>query len=198
MSNRSIFAAVFITEFALLMVEMAAFKITVSYFGSTMPVWANIIGVIMIGSALGYYGGGVSTAQWGINQTVFFLTIITAGVFIAFTPLLSFAVGDVIASRSAISISSLLYTLLLFGIPAFLIELIPPFAVYLKNKAVETAGATTGSLYGCAAVGGLAGLLFATFVTLPLAGVKETFFVAGGSLIIFGLCHICRKTNDAS
>jgi len=152
----------------------------------------------MIGSALGYYGGGVGTVRWRIDQTVFSLTIIAAGVFIAFTPLLSFAVGNVIASRGSISISSLLYALLLFGIPAFLIELIPPFAVYLKNKTVETAGTTTGSLYGCAAVGGLAGLLFATFVTLPLVGVKETFFIAGGSLIIFGLYHINNKTNGAS
>lgn len=190
--NKFFLFLVFITEWAILMLEMAAFKMFVPYFGSSLYIWGNIIGIVMIGASLGYYFGG-RIADAYPKENLLIKIVFFTGLFIVFIPFLSSFLLFFASGTSYPVVASFFYGILLFGLPAFLIEIVPPFIVRLNNKMVETTGKTAGSVYGFSTLGGVSGVIFSSFFTLPFLGTKETIFLAGIVLLLcgaFGLLKI--------
>ncbi len=187
-----LFLLVFITEWALLMVEMAAFKMFAPYFGSSLYIWGNIIGIVMIGASLGYWFGG-RIADKIPQKKILILIVLFAGVFIISIPFLFFIFLRFFDIKSNLLFFSFFFGIPLFGIPAFLIELAPPFATRILNKDLQTTGKSIGSIYGFSTIGGILGIIMASLITLPFWGVKETFLFAGGILIFFALLFLLKE-----
>ena len=173
---------VFITEWALLMVEMVAFKTFAVHFGGTIYVWGNVIGMVMIGSSAGYYCGGRIADARPCRKNLMAILLV-AGLFIVTLPFfISIFFSSFNVSENFFWWAFVL-SLFLCGLPALLIEMTPPFAVRLINKNLSETGISVGKVYGFSALGGIAGIVTSSFVTLPFFGARETLFIAGGVLI---------------
>ncbi len=174
---------VFITEWALLMVEMVAFKIFAVHFGSTIYIWGNVIGMVMIGSSMGYYLGG-RIADKNPHEKILMMIVLITGVFILILPFfLSFILFSFNVFEN-FSFWAFFLGIFLCAIPALLVEMVPPFITRLINYKLSVTGLSVGKVYGFSAIGGIAGILTATFITIPFLGLRETLFIAGGVLVL--------------
>ena len=66
--NNFLLAVAFISGLAVMAMEISASRLLAPYFGTSIFVWTNIIGVVMVALSLGYYFGGklaeVKPIQW--------------------------------------------------------------------------------------------------------------------------------------
>ncbi|MBI2638875.1 fused MFS/spermidine synthase [Candidatus Peregrinibacteria bacterium] len=194
MSRFFLFLTVFITGMAVMAVELTASRLLAPYFGASLFVWTNIIGVVMAALALGYFVGGklADRNNGATAQKILYPIILATGVFITLIPFVGkpvflFAYGAIERQNLSIFLGSLVATLVLFLIPFFLLGMVSPLAARLSFKKMDSAGSTVGSLYAFSTLGSIVGTFLPVLVTIPFLGSRETFFLFGGMLIMLGV-----------
>ena len=86
--NGLLILQVFIAGVCSLAVEVSASRLLIPYFGDSIFVWANLIGLILLYLTIGYYVGG-RLADRLPDVRVFYALTIVAAIFIALVPALA-------------------------------------------------------------------------------------------------------------
>lgn len=191
---------VFITGMAITAVEITASRALAPYFGTSLFVWANIIGSVLLALAIGYSIGG-KLADARPSRPLLLLLVLAAGIWTAFIPLFIKLVAPNIALAFIASAGSLLLiagsfivAVLVFVPPVFLLAMVSPFALRLATKDVASAGHVAGSLYSVSTVGSLIGIFLPSFILIPFVGVRETFIGASALLILIAASGLGRRS----
>ncbi len=197
MHRRFLFLTVFITGMAVTAVELTASRLLAPYFGASLFVWTNIIGVVLAALALGYFiGGKLADRNNGATaQKILYPVILVTGALITVIPFVGkpiflFAYNAISTQRLSIFLGSLVATLILFLIPLLLLGMVSPLAARLSFKKMDTAGSTVGSLYAFSTLGSIIGTFLPVLATIPFLGSRETFFLFGGILMLLGIFGI--------
>ncbi len=184
-SRRTMVGAAFIGGFAVMSLELLEARLAAPYFGSSVLVWTNIIGVILAALALGAWLGGVavdrrpdgrwaSAALFGAGVWALGMSALGRGALLLFTSL-----PQQIATPAA--------SLLLFAPPSFLLGAVPPVLWRLLVRDVERSGHEAGLLSAAGTVGSLVGTYLTGYVLLPRFGVESLLIMLSGLLIIYAL-----------
>lgn len=174
---------------AVMTVELSAVRTLQPFFGSTTPVWTNVIATALGALALGYALGG-RIADRRPSATLLFGLLAGAGLLVsaaavAVTPV-SWAFlargADLEATASLHWKGSLGATLVVFAPSLVVFGMVTPLAVRLLAPA--GAGRAAGRVYAVSTAASVAGTYLPTFVLVPLLGSRGSLLVAAGTAIV--------------
>lgn len=191
-----IFPAVFICGAVVMAFEVLCARILGPFTGTSMFVWASVIGVILTSLSLGYVAGGRIADRKGSYPGLGKIIMAAGSVIL----LLSFIIKPVISlitgSIADVRIASLLASFLLFALPALLLGMVSPYAARLRIREVQTSGMTVGNLYALSTVGSIAGTLLAGFVLIPAFRISIIMILMSLVLVVTGLMMILTNRFD--
>lgn len=195
---------VFVAGAASLAVELSASRLLAPYFGTSLFVWANLIGLILLYLTVGYYVGGILSDRHPQPIILYSITALAA-VFIAIIPLiahpvLNWSLNTFASDPLGIFYGSLAAVVLLFTIPTVLLGCVSPFAIRLRIEQVGSSGRISGLLYAISTAGSIVGTFLPVLVLLPTIGVQATFLSTAGLLLLVSLSGLViarRGTTDS-
>jgi len=187
----------FVGGMSIMAIEMTAVRIMSPYFGSSIFIWTNILGVIMVALALGYYYGGKLADKYPRPQVFYFIVLMASVIVLALpfiaTPLLEYLSSVTGSSPAAWVTLSLLGSLALFFVPFALLGMISPYLIRLVNREVEETGRVAGRIFAVSTFGSIVGTFLPTLVTVPLLGVQRTIVIFGAALCVIAAIGLNRR-----
>jgi predicted membrane-bound spermidine synthase len=182
---------VFVAGACSLAVELSASRLLAPYFGTSLFVWANLIGLILLYLTIGYYVGGRLADRFPRPGVLYLLTTVAAfliGVipFIS-RPILSWSLTSFATYSISVFYGSLVAVIFLFAIPMILLGCVSPFAIRLRIEQVGRSGHTAGQLYAISTAGSILGTFLPVLWLIPTRGTRYTFFVFAVSLLLVSI-----------
>ena len=168
--------------------EMCASRLLAPFFGASILIWANIIGLILIYLSIGYFWGG-RLADRHPSLPYMCRLIMCAAIAIAVIPfvsepLLSAAVGAFAEASVGAFLGSFFASMALFSVPITLLGMVSPFAVRLAVDSVERAGEIAGRLYALSTAGSILGTFLPVVLLIPLIGTRRTMLATAAVLAL--------------
>jgi len=181
--------------FSIMVVELSAVRVLAPSFGDSVPVWTNVIGVILLALALGALLGG-RLADRGAGRKWLGWLLCGPAAFLFVVPVLAPRVAEWILpvnlpldrAMPALVEGSLGVTLVVFAPPVLLLGSLSPILIRVgAGDSVDRIGRVSGWVYAAGTIGSLAGTFLATHLLVPYLGLSRTFAVAGVALGIPGI-----------
>ena len=189
--RKYLYFTVFISGMTSLAAEFGASRLLGNVFGTSNPVWAAIIGLILIYLTVGYFLGGRWADRSPQPKTMYGIlawAAFTLGVVpYAAGPVLRLAANAVDNLQIGIIAGAFAGVLILFTIPVTLMGMISPFAIRLTMNDAGHAGNTAGTIYGISTIGSFIGTFLPTLLLIPTIGTTHTFLVFSLTLLLVAL-----------
>ncbi|MDQ6694641.1 MAG: fused MFS/spermidine synthase [Chloroflexota bacterium] len=190
-TNLVLMLVVFVCGASVMTVEMSASRLLAPYFGTSLFIWANLIGLVMVYLTLGYWLGGKIADRLPRPAVLYGITAV-AGLAVGLIPLLSvpilsWSLEGFAKYSVGIFYSSLVGVILLFSVPLLLLGFVSPFAIRLRSMEVSKAGGTAGSVSALSTLGSILGTFIPVFFLIPNIGTAATLYSAAFALLLFSL-----------
>lgn len=186
---------VFVAGTASLAVELAASRLLAPYFGTSLFVWANLIGLILLYLTIGYYLGGRIADRYPRPIVLYGLTSGAALLISVIPPLsppiLNWSQSAFATSSISVFFGSLVSVIFLFALPMILLGCVSPFAIRLRIEQVGKSGRTAGQLYAISTAGSILGTFLPVLWLMPTIGTYRTFLVCALVLLLVSLLGGC-------
>lgn len=183
----------FITGATGLGLEISAARLLAPHFGSSTVVWSSIIGVVLLALSAGYFIGG-KLAERNLSEIILLRIILVSGIFTICIPLFAPGFLDILSKQMLAQHiglfligGSVLASLLLFGLPVFLLGCTSPYLLALLTTKLGHVGSTSGQLLAVSTIGALFGTFLPTLLLIPGMGTRYTIISFGCVLILTGL-----------
>lgn len=188
------YLSAFVAGMSVMIIELSAARLMAPYFGNSLYVWTNIIGLIMVALTVGYFLGG-RLADKEPRSEVYFALIFMTGLWSLVIPFFSPILFEQITagfSNLALTVKwgSFFAVAFLFVIPMVFLGMMVPFTVKLIIQKVNQMGKESGQISAVSTLGSLVGSFLPAFVLIPLLGTTKTFILTGLLLLFlaaFGL-----------
>jgi len=182
---------VFVAGTASLATEVAASRLLAPYFGSSLFVWANLIGLILLYLTVGYYVGGLLADRLPYPQLLYSITALAAlliGIIpLIAPPILTWALHTFASTSLGIFYATLISVILLFALPTILLGCVSPYAIRLSVDQLGRTGRVAGRLYAISTAGSIVGTFVPVLVLLPDIGTKLTFIANAALLLLISI-----------
>jgi spermidine synthase len=197
--NSYLLLTVFLAGMTSLGVELSAARLLDPFFGNSIIIWANLIGLVLIYLSVGYWIGGRWADQDPRESTLYQITAWAAfavGVipFIS-SPILRWSVLGFANYNVGILVGSLLGVLVLFSVPMVLLGCVSPFAIRLVLRDVEHSGNVAGSVYALSTLGSILGTFLPVLLLIPIIGTRRTFLFLSLVLLLVSLGGLMRQSR---
>jgi len=197
----SLVLLVFISGMTSLALEFCASRLLAAYFGTSLFIWANLIGLILLYLTVGYFIGGRLADRHPSEQllcTVTALAALSISILrLVSQSILNWSITGLAQVSVSIFFSSLLGTILLFAIPVTLLGLVSPFAIRLATKEIAVSGKASGSLYAISTFGSILGAFLPVIWLIPTFGVRHTLLIFGVLLFAASLWGLRPRLRPA-
>jgi spermidine synthase len=189
--RKYIYFTVFASGMTSMAAEFGASRLLGNIFGTSNPVWAVIIGLILVYLTAGYFIGGRwadRTPHPKIMYALLAWGAFTLGIvpYIA-SPVLRLAANAFDNLQIGILAGAFAGVLVLFTVPVTLFGMISPFAIRLSIKDSGKAGNVSGTIYGISTIGSFIGTFLPTLLLIPTIGTTRTFLVFSIALLFVAL-----------
>jgi spermidine synthase len=189
--RKYLFFTVFISGMTSMAAEFGASRLLGNIFGTSNPVWAVIIGLILVYLTAGYFIGGRWADRSPNPQTMY--AILAWGAFSLGVvpyiagPVLRLAANAFDNLQVGLLAGAFVGVLVLFTVPVTLFGMISPFAIRLTMDDAGKAGNVSGTIYGISTLGSFIGTFLPTLLLIPTIGTTHTFLVFSSILLLVAL-----------
>ena len=192
---------VFVSGMTSLALEMCASRLLGAYFGTSLYIWASLIGLILVYLTVGYFIGGRLADRYPSEEALCTITAMAA-LSTSILPfvsqsILTWSIRGLAQVSVSIFLSSLLGTILLFAVPVTLLGLVSPFAIRLATKDIVQSGRVSGSLYAISTCGSILGAFLPVLWLIPTFGVRRTLLIFGALLFAASLWGLRLRWRPA-
>ncbi len=189
--NGLLILLVFVAGAVSLAIEMAASRLLAPYFGTSLFVWADIIGLILLYLAAGYSIGGRIADRYP-KPAILYSCTLAASLLTCLIPLVGNSFLSWLQSVTTGMVpqefyGSFIAVLLLFSLPTILLGCVSPFAIRLHVQQIGSSGRTAGKLYAISTAGSIVGTFLPVMVLMPWLGTANTFLLSGLLLLLCSL-----------
>ena len=179
---------VFYGGFCSMGLEMTAARVLAPYFGTSNYIWTNVIGIILLALALGYFLGG-RIADRHPRVKVLGGCLLAGGLLgmpipFAIRPLADWLLPAGLALDNAFLIifKGSFLGALLFAPSIVFMGMVSPFVIRLLSSDEAHLGEASGTVFAVSTVGSLAGIFAATLFLVPAMGSRMTVLLFCGLL----------------
>ena len=195
--HRLLYPLVFVAGAATMSTEMSASRLLAPFFGASILIWANIIGLILIYLCAGYFLGGRLADRHPTMPYLARLMLIAAAA-IAVTPFLTRPLLDRAVTAFADAsvgafLGSFFASMLIFSVPITLLGMASPFAVRLGVTRIEQAGEVAGRMYALSTAGSILGTFLPVVVLIPSIGTRRTMLATAAALALVAAPALGRR-----
>lgn len=192
--RKYLYFTVFVSGMTMMAAEFGASRLLGNIFGTSNPVWAVIIGLILVYLTAGYFLGGRWADQSPYPKTMYAILAwgaLTLGIvpYIA-SPVLRVAANAFDSLQIGILAGAFVGVLVLFTVPVTLFGMISPFAIRLSMNDTGKAGNISGTIYGISTIGSFIGTFLPTLLLIPTIGTTRTFLVFSLALLFVALAGL--------
>jgi len=197
--HKYLYFTVFVSGMTSMAAEFGASRLLGNIFGTSNPVWAVIIGLILVYLTAGYFLGGRWADRSPQPKTMYAILAwgaFTLGVipYIA-GPVLRLAANAFDQLQIGVLAGAFTGVLVLFTVPVTLFGMISPFAIRLTMKDADKAGNVSGTIYGISTIGSFIGTFLPTLLLIPTIGTTRTFLFFSLILLIVALIGLSLSAN---
>ena len=191
-----IYTSVSLSGACVMIFELAGARMIGPYFGTSIYVWTNVIGVILASLSLGYYIGG-HRADEQDAQGLLASCLGATGLSVLFCLLIHGTVLRQLAHFiSDPRLGGLYASLILFALPSIFFGSISPIATRLMLKSLDETGKITGKIGAISTIGSLIGTFAGGFILIPYLGVQQVMLSVGVIMlllsVIFSIQHFLK------
>jgi len=188
-----------------MVLELAAVRLLAPWFGTSLVVWTNVIAVILLALALGYFVGGRLAEKPAPLRVLGWILLVAASL-IAWLPYLGASLaerllpGEIALHEAAglIGWGSLALAVLVFLPPATLLGTVCPLVVEGLARARQLSpGRAGGLVLFMSTLGSLAGVFGTSHLFLPMLGLQRTFWLVSTVMLVAGLLALSLGESRA-
>lgn len=188
--------AVGIANAAVLILEIVGARALTPFFGSSSETWAGLLSVVILGLALGYWGGGVVADRMrGRLRELLSLCLAAAGLIIIALWSGSDSVamlGMLVTPYAGLTIASAVTALPLLFFPSVALAAVSPIAAKMMLASLDTSASVVGRLSAVAAVGSVVGSLGVGALLIPYFG-SHSILIATGIVLLCTALAVARE-----
>ncbi len=155
--------------------ELLGAKMMAPYFGSSLYVWASVLGITLSGLALGYFTGGWVSKNKNHEKNLYIILLASA-VFLILMPLTS---KEVMLHTSSFPflISILLSSVVFLFPPVFFMGMVSPLMVQCcangNSDSENHSGEAAGTVFAISTLGGIISTFLSGFYLIPEFGLTR-------------------------
>jgi predicted membrane-bound spermidine synthase len=186
----------FIEGGAVMCVELCSAKILSPFFGTSIYVWASVLGITLTALMSGYYLGGYISSKNKKVAIIFWLMLI-AGCFVSTTPIISDIVLPITINLNLL-LGTIISLMCFLFVPLMLFGAVSPLIINLLTDQAKESGKSSGTVYAVSTLGGIITTFTVGFYTLPQFGITYTLYGYGILVMVFSsYLFIKTKTFNA-
>lgn len=187
-----IFILAFIEGGAVMCVELCSAKILSPYFGTSIYVWASVLGITLTALMSGYYLGGYLSSKNQKKDIIFWLMLV-AGCFVTITPIISYFILPITINLNLL-MGTIISLMCFLFVPLMLFGAVSPLIINLLTHEAKESGKSSGNVYAVSTLGGIITTFTVGFYTLPQFGITYTLY-GYGILVMTIAAYLFIKTR---
>lgn len=200
MSNtlkRLLLLLAFVEGGAVMCLELCSAKMLSPFFGTSIYVWAAVLGITLMALMAGYYLGGYLSSK-KLPLTTIFWIMLCSGCLIALAPVIS-SKALAITIRLPILPGTVLSLITFLFFPLLLCGSISPLLINELTQQAKDSGRSSGTIYAISTLGGIVTTFLVGFYALPVHGIQQTLLTYGILVIIMAaLLFLAKKLVQPS
>lgn len=161
----------FIEGAVVMVAELCGAKLLAPIFGSSLYVWASVMGITLGALALGYFYGGWLSDKTKFPQKKLAQILYLAALFVLLMPILSYYIIPRISYLPFLT-GVVFSTLTLLFLPVFFLGATSPLFILLQTNVINSAGKASGTVYAISTAGGILSTFLCGFYLIPAVGLN--------------------------
>jgi len=194
---RALMAAVivFVSGFAIMVLEIVGARFLAKDFGSSFYVWVSQIGVVLTALAVGYFLGGWLADRYQ-RFALLACLLVPAGALTMLVPVFAPRLIDAIVLRHPAGqaipllwqkLDPAIGSCLVFLLPCVMLAALSPFMTRMMSRQLGHVGRTSGLVFAISTAGSIAGVFISGYVLIDHMNLSSIFRLTGALTIGLGL-----------